>query len=203
MPIAHSSEKRQSILKSATALFLEQGFQKASMERIALNAPVSKATLYKYFDSKNELLAAVISELSLILIETMNDVSMDTGSVENNLKKIAIVFVDLIYSAEALAIYRLVISECHAFPELGELVYNSGPQAAIELLDNFLKEANKEAQLSVVNTQFSAEAFFSLLKGDFHFRCLVGMEPVPSRQKKDEYTDKVVQFYLQGILYEQ
>jgi len=201
MTLNVSCSKRQSILKGATTLFLEQGFNAVSMDKIALAAPVSKATLYKYFASKSDLLAAVISELCAVLLQTIDDVSVESESVENNLKTIATGFVDLIFAEEALAIYRLVISECHTFPELGLLVYNSGPQAALELLERYLEKINRHEQVSIPDTVFAADAFFSLLKGDLHFQCLLGIKSVPSEAEKMEHINKVVGFYMQGFLY--
>jgi len=201
MTLNVSCSKRQSILKGATTLFLEQGFNAVSMDKIALAAPVSKATLYKYFASKSDLLAAVISELCAVLLQTIDDVSVESESVENNLKTIATGFVDLIFAEEALAIYRLVISECHTFPELGLLVYNSGPQAALELLERYLEKINRHEQVSIPDTVFAADAFFSLLKGDLHFQCLLGIKSVPSEAEKTEHINKVVGFYMQGFLY--
>lgn len=74
MTLNVSHSKRQSILKGATTLFLEQGFNAVSMDKIAQAAPVSKATLYKYFASKSDLLAAVIKELCAVLLQTIDSV---------------------------------------------------------------------------------------------------------------------------------
>ncbi|MBE0469204.1 MAG: TetR/AcrR family transcriptional regulator [Methyloprofundus sp.] len=201
MTLNVSCSKRQSILKGATTLFLEQGFNAVSMDKIAQAAPVSKATLYKYFPSKSDLLATVISELCAVLLQTIEAVSMESESMENNLKKIAAGFVDLIFAEEALAIYRLVISECHAFPELALLVYNSGPQAALELLESYLEKINQHKRVNIPDTAFAADAFFSLLKGDLHFQCLLGAKAAPSVTQKNEHINKVVGFYMQGFLY--
>jgi len=201
MALNVSCSKRQGILKGATTLFLEQGFNAVSMDKIAQAAPVSKATLYKYFASKSDLLAAVISELCAVLLQTIDDVSVESASVENNLKRIAAGFVDLIFAEEALAIYRLVISECHAFPELGLLVYNSGPQVALELLEHYLEKINRHEQINIPDTTFAADAFFSMLKGDLHFQCLLGTKVAPSEAQKTEHINKVVGFYMQGFLY--
>jgi TetR/AcrR family transcriptional repressor of mexJK operon len=54
------------------------------MDKIAQAAPVSKATLYKYFASKSDLLAAVIKELCAVLLQTIDSVLVESGSVENN-----------------------------------------------------------------------------------------------------------------------
>jgi len=201
MTLNVSCSKRQNIIKGATTLFLEQGFNAVSMDKIAQAAPVSKATLYKYFASKSDLLAAVINELCAVLLQTIDDVSVESESVEDNLKKIAAGFVDLIFAEEALAIYRLVISECHAFPELGLSVYNSGPQAALELLERYLEKIDQHERVNIPDTAFAADAFFSLLKGDLHFQCLLGTKSAPSAIQKTEHINKVVGFYMQGFLY--
>jgi len=201
MTVKPSDTKRKDIIKGATAMFLMHGFNSVSMDKIARSAPVSKATLYKYFSSKSDLLAAVISELCTVLLQTIDDLSVESDSVEDNLNKIAIGFVDLIFTEEALAIYRLVISECHAFPELGQLVYNSGPQAALELLERYLEKINRYEQISIPDTDFAADAFFSMLKGDLHFQCLLGTKVAPSKLQKMEHINKVVGVYMQGFLY--
>ena len=56
------SAKRRQILDGARAVFLADGFDAASMNEIARAAGVSKGTLYVYFDSKDELFAALIRE---------------------------------------------------------------------------------------------------------------------------------------------
>lgn len=184
-------------------MFLNHGFNAVSMDKIAQSAPVSKATLYKYFDSKNDLLAAVVGELCTSLLQTMDELSIDSGNVENNLKKIASVFIDLIFAEESLAIYRLVIAECYAFPELGRLVYESGPKNALTLLERYLENVNRRKQVNIPNTGFAADAFFSLLKGDLHFQCLLGIKAPPSVEEKAILINQVVGLYLQGLAYDQ
>ena len=53
-------EKQHSILKSAAAVLAEQGMDKASMAQIASHCQVSKALLYHYYPSKDELIFAII-----------------------------------------------------------------------------------------------------------------------------------------------
>lgn len=53
-------EKQNGILTSAAAVFAEQGMEKASMAQIASHCQVSKALLYHYYPSKDQLLFAII-----------------------------------------------------------------------------------------------------------------------------------------------
>jgi TetR/AcrR family transcriptional regulator len=60
-PIAADHEdKRSAILKAAAKLFASQGFDRASMAEIALACRVSKALLYHYYASKDQLLFDII-----------------------------------------------------------------------------------------------------------------------------------------------
>jgi TetR/AcrR family transcriptional repressor of mexJK operon len=194
------NSKRQNIIKGATVLFLKHGVHTVSMDKVAQAAPVSKATLYKYFSSKDMLLAAVIDELCTDLWQTMDEVAMDLDSIENNLKKIGSAFVDFIFSEQGLALYRLVVAECNDFPELGELVYKTGPKAALSQLEHYLSEINQQDQVKVTDIAFAADSFFSLLKGELHFQCLLGIKPLPSTIEKEQHIQQVVIFFLQGWL---
>ena len=56
------SSKRRQILDGARKLFLDLGFDGASMGEIARAAGVSKGTLYVYFADKNRLFEAIVEE---------------------------------------------------------------------------------------------------------------------------------------------
>ncbi len=55
-----SEEKRQAILEIAKDSFTKQGFEQTSMSHIAKMLGGSKATLYNYFSSKEEIFTAVM-----------------------------------------------------------------------------------------------------------------------------------------------
>lgn len=201
MSIELNDSKRQAIIDSAARLFLAQGFRQVSMEKVAAAAPVSKATLYNYFDSKNALLAEVISQLCSSLLETMNQAILEVNDVESNLKKIAQSFVDLIFTADALGLYRLVIAESRDFPGLGQLVYERSVLHILPQLESYLQQLNDSGYFNVTDTAFAADTFFSILKGDRHFQCLLGIKPVPDAAEKQQLINQAISFYLRGVLH--
>ncbi|CCE24092.1 TetR/AcrR family transcriptional regulator [Methylotuvimicrobium alcaliphilum] len=192
--------KREAIIEGATRMFLKHGFHQVSMDRIAKEAPVSKATLYQHFENKNALFSAVISELCRSLLDTMTEITPESNELDKNLRQIAEAFIDLIYTEEALAIYRLVISECRDFPELGQVVYDSAPKIALTQLEHYLHNLKSSGHIDIPDIKFSADAFFSLLKGDLHFQCLLGISAPPSPEQKRLLIDQVIEFYLRGVL---
>src|SRR5260221_9947736 len=59
--IEEDSSKRRQILDGARKVFMDLGFDGASMNEIARSAGVSKGTLYVYFADKNRLFEAIVA----------------------------------------------------------------------------------------------------------------------------------------------
>src|SRR5215203_2975809 len=70
-PADEDSSKRRQILDGASKVFLDLGFDGASMGEIARAAGVSKGTLYVYFDSKEKLFEALTIEEKKTLAEVL------------------------------------------------------------------------------------------------------------------------------------
>lgn len=191
--------KRHAIVQAATHLFLTHNYRSVSMDKIAAAAPVSKATLYNHFTSKNELLAAVVRALCTSLLQTMT--LSEDDDAEQTLRKIAAAFIDLLYSPDGLAMYRLVIAESHEFPELGQMVYDNGAKLALMQLECYLQQWQNSGCYNIPDTRFAADAFFSLLKGELHFRCLLGIQAAPTEAEKAQLIESTTTFYLRGIFH--
>ncbi len=52
--------KREQLVETALALFERSGFQAVGIDRVLAEAGVAKMTLYKYFPSKDDLIAATL-----------------------------------------------------------------------------------------------------------------------------------------------
>ncbi len=192
-------KKSQAILNAATSMFLEYGYRSVSMDKIAQAAPVSKATLYNHFESKEVLLAGVIRSLCDELLKTMSQAHSENETLEQTLTQIANSFVDLVFSENAIAIYRLIIAESRDFPELSQLFYRSGPQIALNQFQQYWRKLQEHGVLQQIDPVFSADAFFSLLKGEIHLQCLLGIRELPSDEEKKQMVKHVIDFYIQGI----
>ena len=53
-------QKRRGIARAAMGVFSERGFDATTMSLVAVAAGVGKGTIYEYFDSKDEMIAAAI-----------------------------------------------------------------------------------------------------------------------------------------------
>jgi AcrR family transcriptional regulator len=56
-------ERRREIISASRSLFLDQGYEKTTMQDIMTKLQIAKGTTYHYFKSKEELLDAVVAEM--------------------------------------------------------------------------------------------------------------------------------------------
>jgi TetR/AcrR family transcriptional repressor of mexJK operon len=197
-----SSPKRQAILAAAKRAFLSHGYSGTSMEAIAEAAPVSKPTLYSHFKGKQELFAAVIACQCEELLHTLARVQTEHSEPVVGLRAILRAFADLLYSEEALSHYRLIIAEQQQFPELGELVYQSAAEPILQQLSAYLTKLHRDDTLHVPDVETSSRLLLGMLKGDEHFRCLLGLQAGLSDAAKTRLVDAALALFLKGHGYE-
>ena len=133
-------ELREHILWAAKDVFLEMGFERASMDVVALRAATSKRSLYAHFESKDKLFLAVVNlvrELYLGRLKTPGDYGEDTAE--------AVVlfcgrFLQLLLWGPALRTCRLGIAEADRLPEASAQYYDAIFHTTHERLAAFLSE---------------------------------------------------------------
>lgn len=191
-----SAEKRDQILAGAAAVFASDGYEGASMAHIALEANVSKGTLYNYFPSKAALFSAYIAgECSRKLIHIFDD-AVHTGDPAAELRDIGLSFLRMAMSPIACTIYRVVVSEVAKFPELARAFFDAGPARAIRHLAEWLAEETRRGRLHVPDPEFAAEQFFALCQTRLVMRQKLGMLTDPTPAEVERVIDASVEMFL-------
>lgn len=85
--IDRESERKRRILVSAIKVFGDKGFQNATIAEIARDAGIGDATIYEYFESKEDLLLAIPVEITKELIPEIHDHMMGIKGAFNKLRK--------------------------------------------------------------------------------------------------------------------
>ncbi len=159
---AISPEKRAQILGGAAKVFAADGYEGASMARIAAVAGVSKGTLYNYFDSKAALFSAYVGDACdrfLAHIFDRRDLGDDPACV---LRGIGRRMIEMQLSDFGLTIYRVVIAEAAQFPDLARGFFEAGPARAVGYMADWLARETEKGRLRVPDPVFAAEQFFAL-----------------------------------------
>jgi AcrR family transcriptional regulator len=185
------------MLSVATRIFLERGYDAASMDAVALGAGVSKATIYAHFANKRTLFGAIIDALAQRMLVDVGHMAADELPPAQILESFGKAYLDLALATRSLALHRLIVVEAARTPGLGKVIYRNGPAPLVAALAAYLK---RQKALRVGDPYLAAEQFLGMVLGHAQLRLLLGAEP-PHRTRAD--VDRLVahaaRIFLDGV----
>src|SRR5262245_41697785 len=173
--------RRQAIIKVAAEVFKELGYDRASMSEIAARVGGSKATLYSYFKSKEELLLAVMTGMALSTSEEMvaqrtSEVLAALAPTEHfhaQLERLVMALLALITSPDMLALRRLVQAR-GGERGVSQIFFERGPKQLYLRVAGFLEQGMKEGHLRQADPWIAAMHLKGLIESEYVDRLMVG-----------------------------
>jgi TetR/AcrR family transcriptional regulator, mexJK operon transcriptional repressor len=159
---AATPDKRTQILAGARRVFMEDGYERASMNRIAEAAGVSKATLYSHFSGKDALFGALMAQQIAAVGPSRFALADVEGSPDALLTGLGVGFISAVLDPEALRMYRVILSENDRFPELGRAFEQSGPAPGLAHLTAYLRKLCAAGVLDIDDVPLAAEQFMAM-----------------------------------------
>lgn len=190
--ISRQGRKVSQVLEGARTVFMRNGFEGASVDEIAREAGVSKATLYSYFPDKRLLFLEVAkSECRRQADSAIDRISL-SGAPESVLFEAASHMVRFFLSSFGRQVYRICVAESDRFPELGREFYASGPMVVRSKLMAYLRRAVETGQLDIDDIELAADQFPELCKASLHIPMVMGV--------KTDFTDAEIDRVIQGAV---
>ncbi|QYG92962.1 TetR/AcrR family transcriptional regulator [Iamia sp. SCSIO 61187] len=153
-------EKRAVIVAAATELFLERGYDRTSLARIAERSGVSRATLFKQFPSKADLFDAIVTESWATADE---EDPPPAGNVVDGLTTIGHRYAELLRRPQMTDLFRIVIAELPRFPELADAQFSQGKMPAFESVRVYLRAEHEAATVKVDDVDLAATQFLGMI----------------------------------------
>jgi TetR/AcrR family transcriptional regulator of autoinduction and epiphytic fitness len=156
-----AAANRVAILDAATGLFLELGYDRTSLARVAESAGVSKATLFKQFPTKAELFEATV----LAAGDTPDNELADppSGDFHAGLILLGLAYVELLSRPRMADLIRTVIAETPRFPELRERTFDFGTLPVLAALRRYFLEENASGTATVDDLDTAATQFLGMI----------------------------------------
>lgn len=155
-----AQEKRELILAAATALFLELGYDRTSLARIAERSGVSRATLFKQFPSKAALFDAMVTESW----STADDEDPPpAGDIVDGLSTIGRRYAELLGRAQMTDLFRIVIAELPRFPELANAQFSHGKMPYFESVRAYLLAEHGAGTVRIEDVDLAATQFLGMI----------------------------------------
>jgi TetR/AcrR family transcriptional regulator of autoinduction and epiphytic fitness len=164
-------EKRLAAMQAATDLFLEQGYERTSLQQVAKRADVSTATLFKRYPTKASLFEAMVE--AFWAVEDACGGAILTSNPRAGLRKIGLDYAKRMRAPQMAAIYRLIIAEALHFPDLGRMLYDKGKGPYLDWLNTYLAAEVNAGELVIPDIPNTSRAFLATIAGQVFWPELV------------------------------
>mgnify|MGYP000859682451 CR=1 FL=1 len=187
------------ILGAAAEEFIEHGYGSASMDLIARRAGVSKATIYAHFENKEGLFAAIIRDACEEMRKTWGSAFGQQTGLRAALRAVGLTFATFIMAPRTVAVFRVVVSETRRFPELGRILYESGPAIGLGHLAAYLADAAAKGELVLDDPRRAADQFIAMIRGELYLRAVLGLEGTIASSTLEALVDETVETFMRAF----
>lgn len=192
---ARSSRKRSAIVEAAWQVFSEQGFERTSMDAIIAICGGSKATLYHYFKSKEDLLAEAVLTRGMVLTEKAYDVLEEGRDFIETLHLFGERYLDLYLNSDLLEVMRLAVAEGKSL-KIGAVVYKEGFKKNWGKMAKYLESHIEPARLFSGGGWTAAMQLKGLLDGEAVIRRSWGIVAGVSKKEIRTLADHAIAAFM-------
>jgi AcrR family transcriptional regulator len=189
------SSKRRQILDGARKVFMDLGFDGASMGEIARAAAVSKGTLYVYFADKSALFEAILEQEALQHGQVVFNFDPERDA-ETTLKEFGQAYIHLLCRPGGGSAIRTVMAIAERMPDVGRRYYARVLDKTITRLANYLRAHVAPGDLKIDDCDLAASQFMELCKASLFLPFVFQAAPAPSEERMAEVIDSATRMFL-------
>lgn len=193
-----TESKREAILEAASQVFLEAGFEGASMAEIAARVGGSKATLYGYFSSKEDLFIEVIHDAAKHHCERVfAALENDSDDLPLALQRFGERTLAVLCQESAIQARRAIIAESGR-SDIGVRFFEGGPKKGTAELGRFLALQMEKGKLRQGDPIVAAHHLMALLDSETITPRLLGIEKKLTKGYIREAVSRALETFLAG-----
>lgn len=154
------------LLDAALEIFLDQGFERTSIEAISAASGMAKRTIYTRYGTKTNLfIAALKSAIEKRAVPHSFLLSAKGKTMDETLLRIARLLVSNMLEPTSTQIMRLCIAEAQRLPEIGEIYYRQANETAFTFLREYFEQELGLPEKGMPNSALAANSFLHLVVG--------------------------------------
>jgi AcrR family transcriptional regulator len=189
------SSKRRQILDGASKVFMNLGFDGASMGEIARAAGVSKGTLYVYFADKSRLFEAIVEQEAFE--QRKLDFNFDPErDVATTLREFGQAYIELLCRPRGGSAIRTVMAIAERMPDVGRRFYEQVLKNTIDRLVAYLKARVAAKDLVIDDCQLAASQFMLMCQASLFLPFVFQAAPPPSAERMAQVVESARRIFL-------
>lgn len=169
-----SEERRQAMVATAAELFLQRGYEATSMAEICSRVGGSKATLYGYFKSKEELFLSVMKMLAEERMWQAYARLVPGGDVAAALSAFAENYLQVILSPDLMAMRGIIAGEL-VRAGAAEQFYDAGPKKGWIRVAAYMEEEMQAGRLRRADAWIAAMQLLALVQAEYQQVFMIGV----------------------------
>lgn len=190
-----TAQTRARLIEAATEVFASSGLAGATTREIARVAKVNEVTLFRHFQSKEQLLAAVIQQLVTLQAEALANQEEWTQDLHIDLKHYARIFNQMLEEHEALI--RTFIGEAKRHPTAACKILHDAPQSLDNQLIAYLQKCQKNGIVRPeIDIELAVDMFTAMLLSGMLRRTAT---PTRVNYSCECYIDGCIDLFVRGI----
>jgi AcrR family transcriptional regulator len=189
------SSKRRQILDGARRVFMDLGFDGASMGEIARAAGVSKGTLYVYFADKNRLFEAIVEQEMLEQGRLAFNFDPDRD-VATTLLDFGHAYIQVMCRPGGGSAIRTLMAIAERMPEVGRRYYEQVLEKTINRLAAYLGAHAETGDIAIDDCQLAASQFMMMCQASLFLPFIFQAAPPPSAQRITEVVESATRMFL-------
>ncbi|TZE82907.1 TetR/AcrR family transcriptional regulator [Calorimonas adulescens] len=181
-------DKREIIIEAATAIFARDGFDRAKMEDISIQAGIGKGTIYEYFKSKKELFQEVIKNSISIYVGLLKDVGTEEQPFDKKLADFIRLHKEFLEKNRDLA--NLLMKDTRGIPDGVKKHFLYVKKEAINAAVNMIDSAIQHGEVRDIKRRIGARIILGIT---------ISLVTAGFMEDEDWNVDDVVDIILNGI----
>lgn len=198
-------QKTQKVFAAIDAILANEGIAGLSIEKIAKNAGISKATLYRRFGDFKGVLAAYVETFTQnALAQTLDSNSVDLkipSELERVLISIGVELMTLISQPRVIAFDNAMLAAGPQFIELKEALYRNGPKQAVSQISQLLEQGGISSPL--FDTDTLGDILFHIWRSGFYDRARVTGKREMNSKQLEKHIASGTRLFLSSIVSEE
>jgi AcrR family transcriptional regulator len=191
------TSKRRQIIDGARKVFMDLGFDGASMGEIARAAGVSKGTLYVYFADKSRLFEAIVEDETLM--QGKISFNFDPGrDVITTLTEFGQAYIAMICRPGGGSAIRTVMAIAERMPDVGRRYYENVLEQTISRLAAYLDARVKLKELAIDDCQLAASQFMLMCQASLFLPFIFQAAPAPTPERIAQVIGSATRMFLAG-----
>lgn len=188
-------KRREAMLCAAHELFVQKGFEATTLNDIVRRSGGSLATLYDMFENKPGLLRSLVTERCVTTDGAIDAALATPAPYEESLRAIAAEMLDRFLEPTYVGLFRVVVAQCAAQPDLGRQIYDAGPVVCQTRAADFFARQMAAGKMVRDDPMSVSTLFFQMICGDFMSQLIFGLPVELTPTERAAHLDHVLPIF--------